>query len=316
VIEGDYLDTVLARDGADSLSDVDVIARAVPAQKLGIVEALQRAGEIVAVTGDGVNDVPALQRADVGIAMGERGTRTAREVAAIVLLDDNLRTIVQAIAEGRQLLRNLRLSFAYLLTVHIPLVLTAALIPFAGFPLLYLPAHIVWLELIIHPTALLAFQQAAPSGVLEVADRRAGTRFFGRREWLVIAIVGTLLTLAVIAGYLRGLGPDQDVAHARSIALAILVVASGTVTVGLCRMRGRLALGLSAAAVASAFLMIQVEPIARLMHMSPLHSQDWLLALGSGLAAGALSTLFVTSREAPSAPESAQRAVSCPRRLP
>ena len=95
--------------------------------------------------------VPALQGADVGIAMGERGTRSAREVASIVLLDDNFRTIVRAIAEGRQLFRNLRLSFAYLLMVHIPLVITAALIPFAGFPLLYLPAHIVWLELIITP---------------------------------------------------------------------------------------------------------------------------------------------------------------------
>src|SRR5947199_315316 len=144
---------------AASLRVVDVVARAAPAQKLSLVRALQATGAVVAVTGDGVNDVPALQAADIGIAMGERGTRSAREVAAIVLLDDNFRTIVRAIGEGRQLFLNLQLSFLYLLMIHIPLVITAAFVPFAGYPLLYLPIHIVWLELLIHPTALLVFQE-------------------------------------------------------------------------------------------------------------------------------------------------------------
>jgi Ca2+-transporting ATPase len=293
VIEGDELATLLARDGSEGLRDVDVIARAVPAQKLGLVRALQSGGEIVVVTGDGVNDVPALQRADIGIAMGERGTRTAREVAAIVLLDDNFRTIVRAIAEGRQLFRNLKLSFAYLLTVHIPLVLTAALIPFAGFPLLYLPAHIVWLELIIHPTAILAFQQTAPRGALEAADGRPADRFFDLREWLAIGVVGALLTLGVIGGYLRGLGLGEDGTHARSIALAMLVLASAAVTVGLSRLRGRLAWTLAIAAVASAILMIQSRAIARLLHLSPLHAQDWLVAAATAVTAGALAALLV-----------------------
>ena len=158
IIEGAAFEPGAAR-GADGF---DVLARAVPAQKLDLVRALRLKGEIVAVTGDGVNDVPALQGADIGIAMGERGTRTAREVASIVLLDDNFSTIVRAIAEGRQLFSNLKLSFAYLLLMHIALVAAAALVPFAGFPLLYLPMHVVWLELIIHPTALLVFQELPP----------------------------------------------------------------------------------------------------------------------------------------------------------
>lgn len=297
VIEGDELGTLLEHGGAQELRDVNVIARTVPAQKLDLVRALQRSGELVAVTGDGVNDVPALQGADVGIAMGERGTRSAREVASIVLLDDNFRTIVRAIAEGRQLFRNLQLSFAYLLMVHIPLVVTAALIPFAGFPLLYLPAHIVWLELIIHPTAILAFQQAAPRGALGPRARRTTARFFDGRDWLVIGAVGGIITLALSLGYARSLGPDQAVEHARSMALAVLIVASATVTAGLSRLRGRTALGLATAALVSAIVLIQVPTIARLLHLSPLHGDDWLVAAAAGLAAGLLSAAFARGRK-------------------
>ena len=101
--------------------------------KAGARPRFQKSGEMVAVTGDGVNDVPALQAADIGIAMGERGTHSAREAAAMVLLDDNFRTIVRAIAEGRQLFHNLQLAFAYLLMVHMPLVVSAAVVPLATF---------------------------------------------------------------------------------------------------------------------------------------------------------------------------------------
>jgi Ca2+-transporting ATPase len=297
VMEGDELGPLLEREGVEGLRDVHVIARAMPSQKLALVRALQQAGEIVAVTGDGVNDVPALQSADVGIAMGERGTRAAREVASIVLLDDNFRTIVRAIAEGRQLFRNLQLSFAYLLMVHVPLVLTAALIPFAGFPLLYLPAHIVWLELIIHPTALLAFQQRAPHGRLADAVREGTARFFGARDWLVIGTVGTLATLALCAGYARSLEAEQTVEYARSMALAALIVVSATVTVGLSRGRSRAALGLAAMGIGSALVMIQIAPIAALLHLSPLHRDDWLAAFAGGVAAGLLSAVFARERK-------------------
>jgi P-type Ca2+ transporter type 2C len=287
VITAEEMEERLAAGAGASLRAVDVIARAVPSQKLALVRALQAAGEIVAVTGDGVNDVPALQAADVGIAMGERGTRSAREVAAIVLLDDNFRTIVLAIGEGRQLFRNLRLSFEYLMMVHIPLVVSAALIPLLGFPVLYLPTHIVWLELIIHPTALLVFQDfPATDGIAAVGWRRSA-RFFTRREWCLIGAIGTLITLLVVAGYIRSLGSAGNVLHARAMALSQLTFANATLAAVLSRLRTWSARLIAIGTVTLTLVLVQTPVLAARLHMQPLHPDDWAInVLGSLLVAG------------------------------
>jgi Ca2+-transporting ATPase len=277
VIEANQLDALLQQGGA-AMMRVDVIARAVPSQKLSLVRGLQSAGEVVAVTGDGVNDVPALQAADIGIAMGQRGTRSAREVATIVLLDDNFRTIIRAIAEGRQLFRNLKLSFAYLLMIHIPLVITAALIPLAGYPLLYLPVHIVWLELIIHPTALLVFQELPTNERLDPIQKVQHPRFFNQREWWVIAIVGALMTLTIIYGYVRSLGVGHEVEHARAMALVTLSFVSAMLTLvlsGLSNFMSRIMVG---ATIALALLLVQFPTLASLLHLAPLHLDDLMLS--------------------------------------
>jgi Ca2+-transporting ATPase len=279
------IETLAACGDAHALDGIDVVARAFPAQKLTLVRALQACGEIVAVTGDGVNDVPALQAADIGIAMGERGTRSAREAAAIVLLDDDFRTIVGAIAEGRQLFRNLQNSFRYLLMIHIPLVVTAALIPLAGYPLLYLPVHVVWLELIIHPSALLAFQDLPASGRLAPLERAASAAFFSAREWTRIALVGGLLTLLVIAGYGWSLGAGGGVERARAMVLVVLSLASAIATALLSRLRTRAAQATSLGAAAVAAVLVQVPPLAEQLHLTPLHAVDWGIAAGGALAA-------------------------------
>ncbi|WP_455232491.1 cation-translocating P-type ATPase [Geopseudomonas aromaticivorans] len=286
---------LVAEAGCDWPDDVDVVARAVPAQKLELVRALQAGGEIVAVTGDGVNDVPALQAADVGIAMGERGTQSAREIAAIVLLDDNFGTLVRAIGEGRQLFRNLQLSFAYLLLVHIPLVASATLVPLAGAPLLYLPIHVVWLELLIHPTALLVFQELAPDGHLAPLARRGPARFFSRRAWRAILLGGALITLVLLGAYWQALGgvalgeavaDGPRVAHARSVAIAALVLASLTITASLSRLRSAMAWAVCGFGLASLLLFVQLPALAARLHLQPLHLADWAIAAGAGLLAG------------------------------
>jgi Ca2+-transporting ATPase len=245
-----------------------------------------------------VNDVPALQAADVGIAMGERGTRSAREAAAVVLLDDNFRTIVGAIAEGRQLFRNLQRSFAYLLMLHLPLVATATLIPIAGFPLLYLPIHIVWYELIIHPTALLAFQDVARGDRLGAPATRRGDgrpRFFARRQWLVIWGTSLTVTLAVVVGYVHSLDRVANVPHARAMAMLALVVAGATMTATLSGLRIAAARWIVIASLASALLFVEVPGVAIMLHLAPLHSGDLALALLLGTVSGAPSALFATA---------------------
>ncbi len=302
IIRGDEMEARLQQGDASFLRAVQVIARAVPAQKLALVRALQADGEVVAVTGDGVNDVPALQAADIGIAMGERGTRSAREVAAIVLLDDNFRSIVRAIAEGRQLFTNLQLSFQYLLMIHIPLVLTAALIPLAGYPLLYLPVHVVWLELLIHPTALLVFQDLPGDGQLASVTGSRQLRFFNLPQWLTIAAVGAALTAIVTFSYLRSLGAGLDVEHARAMALVVLTVASAGITANLSRLRSRAAWIMVGGTLALSVLFVQTPLLAAFLHLRPLHADDWLLAIAGGLTASLLSAITSVRVRSTSAP--------------
>ena len=291
VISGEQMQALIAGGESATLLNVHVIARAAPAQKLALVRALQTRGEIVAVTGDGVNDVPALQAADIGIAMGERGTRSAREVASIVLLDDNFRTIVQAIAEGRQLFRNLQLSFQYILMIHIPLVITAALIPLAGYPLLYLPTHIVWLEMLIHPTALLVFQGLPSRDGFGPIDRRRTVRFFSRSEWLLIIVVGVLVTVLVTVGYVRSFDTG-DVDHGRAMALGVLTLSSAVLTAALSRLRTTASWVIVAGTIGLSLVLTQVRPLATALHLEPLHADDWAIAGIGSLLVGILPLLF------------------------
>ena len=285
IVTGDEL--AAAASVGEAVGEADVVARALPAQKLSIVRALQRAGEIVAVTGDGVNDVPALQAADVGIAMGQNGARSAREVSSIVLLNDDFRSIVAAIAEGRSLFDNLRRSFQYLLMIHVPLVLTATFIPLLGYPVLYLPIHIVWLEAMIHPTALLVFQGSAASrgtGAAIPPGRGRDVRLFSRAEWQIIAAVGGLITVVVAVTYDRSLaGADDD--HARAMAMVALTTASASVMAALSGLRTRVARAVAGLSLAAAVVLVQIPALASLLHLRPLHLDDWMLALaGGGLA--------------------------------
>lgn len=158
VLVGDEIDALDDRALGEQLHAADVCARLRPEQKLRLVRLLQQRGEIVAMTGDGVNDAPALKAADIGIAMGERGTDVAREAAALVLLDDSFASIVRAIRQGRRIYDNIVNATAYVFAVHAPVVALALMPALLHWPMLLLPAHIVLLELVIDPACSLVFE--------------------------------------------------------------------------------------------------------------------------------------------------------------
>lgn len=291
----DVIDLEKSDPRSTALKSIDVIARAKPSQKLHLVLALKKEGEIVAVTGDGVNDVPALQMADIGIAMGERGTQSAREVASIVLLNDNFKTIVRAIAEGRQLFQNLQMSIAYLLLIHIPFVLSAAAIPLADNPLAFLPIHIVWLELIIHPTALLVFQDLPSSNRLAPVERGTTIRFFSATSWGTIIGSGLFLTALISIGFEIAIGPEGNVAHARSIAMSSLVCISAAVTIVLSRLATRTARTIVTVELATLVLFVQMPLLSNLVQLTPLHLMDWAIVIGTGILAATLTMIFAAT---------------------
>ena len=199
-VDGAEVDQLLADAASASLLDARVFSRVTPQQKLKLIDLYQREGYVVAMTGDGVNDAPALKKADIGVAMGVRGTAIAKEASSMVLQDDEFSTIVSAIEQGRVIFANIRKFVVYLLSCNISEVLIVTLATIAGAPLPLLPLQILFLNLVTDVFPALALGVGAGSrSLMARKPRSASENLLTRTHWLGIAVHGIVISVAVLA---------------------------------------------------------------------------------------------------------------------
>jgi len=294
VITGSELDAMSDEELARQVRSVQVFARVVPEQKLRIVNALKANQEIVAMTGDGVNDAPALKAAHIGIAMGGRGTDVAREAASLVLLDDDFSSIVAAIRLGRRIFDNIKKAIAFILAVHVPIAGLSMLPVFiADWPLLLLPFHIAFLQLIIDPSCALIFEaENAEDNVMKRPPRKPNERLFSMQT-VGFAVMQGLSVLAVCIGVFLLARKSHSADAARAMMFATLVVAFIVIILvnrswrksvfAMLRVPNPALLWVVLGACAFLALVLLVPVVQRLFHFAPLHARDLLLSLGAGL---------------------------------
>jgi Ca2+-transporting ATPase len=227
ILTGSELNQMSDTQLQETIRTVNVFSRMAPDQKLRLVEALKKNGEVVAMTGDGVNDAPALRSAHIGIAMGGRGTDVARESAALVLLDDDFTSIVEAIRMGRRVYSNLRGALVYLLAIHIPIAGISVLPVVLKLPLVLLPVHIAFLHLIIEPVCSIAFE-AEPTSLSTMLHppRNPKEPLFNRQMWVPSLIQGSSVLAALLLVYMISLFRGQGERDARALTFTSLIISN------------------------------------------------------------------------------------------
>jgi len=226
-ISGPDLGQMTDADLTDRIRSVNIFARVMPEQKLRLVNALKSSGEIVAMTGDGVNDAPALKSAHIGIAMGKRGTDVAREAADLVLLDDDFSSIVQAIRLGRRIFTNIKDAMAYIMAVHVPIAGLSLLPVLLGWPLILLPVHIVFLELVIDPACSVVFEaEPEDAETMQRPPRDSKEPMFTRARLILSLLRGAAVLAATVAIYAWSTFDGRGENAARTLCYTTLIVAN------------------------------------------------------------------------------------------
>jgi Ca2+-transporting ATPase len=306
-ITGPELATMTDDEFARRVRTVNVFARMVPEQKLELIRALKANDEIVGMTGDGVNDAPALRAADIGIAMGARGTDVAREAAALVITDDDFASIAGGIRQGRGIFDNLRKAMAYIIAVHVP-IFGMTLIPVfvPSWPLVLLPVQIAFLQLVIDPACSIVFEsEQIDPNVMDRPPRRVGEPMLSRRDFIVAGLQGLSVLTVVMAVYLWALWSGRPDDVVRSVAFLTLFI--GNLALILVNRSWRLSIRESlreranptlkwiiSGAIALVVILLTVPVLRDAFNFGPLHPVEWLMAITAGFVAIGWFELYKT----------------------
>jgi Ca2+-transporting ATPase len=291
-LTGEQLVKLTDKELRDKVKTVNVFARVVPEQKLIIINALKANNEIVAMTGDGVNDASALKSAHIGIAMGQRGTDVAREASSLVLLNDDFSSIVSAVRLGRRIFNNLKKSMGYILAVHVPIAGMSILPLLFDLPVMLLPAHIAFLELIIDPACSTIFEaEKEDKNIMNLPPRNISQPMFSRATIFRSLIQGTSVLVAVFLIFFVALKSGQSDIEARSMSFTFLVLANIlSIVINLSSVKnifqtlisGNKTLFLISGGAIFAICLITYTPfLADIFRLTPLHLNDLLIVLPS-----------------------------------
>ncbi|MCX6778551.1 MAG: cation-translocating P-type ATPase, partial [Candidatus Micrarchaeota archaeon] len=294
IITGPELESMNDEELQARIRTTNIFARVVPEQKLHIVNALKANGEIVAMTGDGVNDAPALKSANIGVAMGKRGTDVARECSSIVLLDDDFSSIVRAVRMGRRLLDNIKKAMAYIVAVHMPIVGLSLIPVILNWPLALLPIHVVFLELIIDPACSIVFEaEGEEADVMRRKPRNPKKPLFDGKTIGISVLQGLSVLIIALVIYGISLSQSGSDTQARALAFTTVVIANLALILtnlswsksifGTLRSPNRALWWIIAGAVAVLSLVLSVPFLRELFHFAPLHADDLALCLLAGL---------------------------------
>jgi len=272
-----------------------VFARVRPEQKLRLVQAFRTAGEVVAMTGDGVNDAPALKAADIGIAMGKRGTDVAREAAALVLLDDDFASIVVTVRLGRRIYENIRSAMGYLISVHIPIA-GMSFVPLAmGIPLFLYPVHVVFLEFVIDPACTIVFEaERSEEGAMERPPRDPREPLFNLRMLGVSVVLGATMLVSVFTLYWWMVHAGRSDFETRAAGFTAIVVGNLALILSVrsrthsmlavLRLPNRALWWILGGTLSALAATLYIAPLAELFRFAPLRAGDLALAVAAGLA--------------------------------
>jgi ATPase, P-type (transporting), HAD superfamily, subfamily IC len=228
-LTGDEVMKMEQKDLLRAVKTVDIFARMFPEAKLRVIEALKTNGEIVAMTGDGVNDAPALKSSHIGIAMGKDGTEMARQAADLILTDDNLQKVSEAIHQGRKIFSNLKKAVRYIISIHIPIILTASLPLLFGwaYPNIFTPIHIIFLELIMGPTCSVFFErEPVEENMMRLPPRDRKKGLFTNKELLTSIIQGLVISAGVLTVYYLYMRTGHTLEETRTIVFTTLVISN------------------------------------------------------------------------------------------